>query len=182
MVVHTCHRCNKQFNHKAPYDYHMYKMKKPCININKMQNTNTMQTNSLFKCCYCNKTYNRKDNLKRHMLNCNIKIKSDTHKEYRNNYIKSHPIDNNKVCRYCFKTFTRKYSLDRHINNFCIVKKEEDGTKEDGIKESYDSILKLLEEQNRKLDKVLENNRKLSRENKKLKNLINKPTNLKEDV
>ncbi len=73
MVVHTCSNCGKQFNHKAPYDYHMYKMKTPCDRYKKYKikqpQNDTHECKELFKCSNCNKTYTRKDNFKRHILN-----------------------------------------------------------------------------------------------------------------
>ena len=85
MVVHTCKKCNKEFNHKAPYDYHINKMKRSCIKkqaspiiFNDLAQTSPSPIKK-FKCPKCNKTYANKSNLNRHTSrSCKAKLKFKT--------------------------------------------------------------------------------------------------------
>jgi hypothetical protein len=93
MVSHTCVNCNKEFNRKSNYDYHVYNKKNPCVKkinniiinddikkipeilpINEVQNSN--------QCLYCGLILSRKDHLTRHINNtCKVKKIKNEEKE-----------------------------------------------------------------------------------------------------
>ena len=81
MPIYTCQRCNKEFDRKDTFEYHVYKKKYPCraININKIDPiiTNQNQPNLItnndqteFKCQKCDKSYSNNSNRNRHMIHC----------------------------------------------------------------------------------------------------------------
>lgn len=71
MVEHTCPRCGKVFNHKGPYDYHVYKMKRPCKVKNKKPSHRTLpnatQKGHSLWCSKCNKSFASRYSLNRHL-------------------------------------------------------------------------------------------------------------------
>jgi DNA-directed RNA polymerase subunit RPC12/RpoP len=92
-MLYKCDRCNKEFNQKSNYNYHINR-KNPCNNINNIESSNNIietitvqiptqipqnttqipqntaqisdQNTNLFVCVFCNKKFTRKDILTRH--------------------------------------------------------------------------------------------------------------------
>ncbi len=102
MVNHVCQNCNKSFNRKSNYDYHINNKKNPCNpNLNKLcqtqnklidppknlinniiKNNNLIEENINLCCDFCGAIFNRRDNLKRHMDKfCKVKKLQDEEKE-----------------------------------------------------------------------------------------------------
>lgn len=99
MVVHTCLKCGKQFNHKAPYNYHMFKMKSPCdTNIKKIGHQSSPRNMLTYKCSGCNKTFHNKSNLTRHQRkSCPVNaIDQETTFELRESQLIQTPSQNLK--------------------------------------------------------------------------------------
>jgi len=65
MKIYKCNTCNKEFNKKSTYNYHISRLI-PCIK----DNTNNV-------CSYCNKNYSNKSNLIKHLNICKKKKSED---------------------------------------------------------------------------------------------------------
>lgn len=102
-----------------------------------------------FQCTKCNKTFSRKDNLKRHISKTCMTLNKDDDGDY--------------MCNYCQKQFSRNDSLNRHLNR-CVVRKNIDAEKE----EIFKQLLKNFEEQKHKMDIIIEENKELREKNNKL--------------
>lgn len=98
MPLYKCKLCDKIFDKKSSYNYHINR-KTPCVKLNTSQ----------YKCSYCNSVFSRKDSLKRHLDKC----QSNT-----DVILKTH------ICEYCNKLFSTKYSLNRHKENTCRTKRQ----------------------------------------------------------
>jgi hypothetical protein len=78
----------------------MYKLKRPCTSIS---NTYTKKKTSFYtqkggpyKCPQCNRSYSRKDNLKRHIVHsCRSKIKSSDEEENLEDFLNASKLHNN---------------------------------------------------------------------------------------
>ena len=122
----TCNICNKSYKSYKSMWFHKKKIHENSKII--PQKTSTLSVNStnitqkndiiteednLLKCEYCNKTYSRTDNLKRHLIKC--KIKEDIIKE---NEILKKQLNimekNNKDIRKLLKQF-KMFMADRTI-------------------------------------------------------------------
>lgn len=68
-TFYKCMKCNKIFDQKGHYDYHVYQRKRPCeINILTPDTSESGgEIPQIFKCIECNKAFTRKDNLTRHI-------------------------------------------------------------------------------------------------------------------
>ena len=95
-MLYKCIRCNKEFNQKSNYNYHLNR-KNPCININNIENTEIMQN--------LNNPSNSTNNPSNSTNNPSNSI-------------------NNLSCIYCNRTFTRSDSLLCHTKNRCKIKKD----------------------------------------------------------
>jgi hypothetical protein len=70
MVNYICQKCNKIFNKKSNYVYHTQKKINSCIHDeHDIQNIENITKN----CGFCDKTFTRTTNLKRHLKTCKIK-------------------------------------------------------------------------------------------------------------
>lgn len=83
MPTYECPKCNKLFNHKSHYSYHISKRKRECV-PHKIPHTPPIPHNvsdkeiSICRCSSCGKTFSRKDNLKRHVQKfCKVNICED---------------------------------------------------------------------------------------------------------
>ncbi len=104
-MLYTCYRCNKEFNQKSNYNYHLNR-KNPCKNNNNIVDTNNIEiiqnlnntsnsinntsnsTNKL-SCKYCNRVFTRSDALLCHTRNrCKIKKDKYTLLEEENKKLK----------------------------------------------------------------------------------------------
>jgi len=96
MVIHYCPLCNKEFNKKSTYDYHINNKKNPCVN-EKVQLS----------------TYKNENPEKNPENPENIDM---TVKEL---HFKMPNICKEFVCKNCNKMFTRKDNLKVHIEQYC---------------------------------------------------------------
>ena len=100
MVIYECENCNKIFNRKSNYDRHMSR-KNPCKNDKKMEilkhkmgkkkscpkkravaqkkgQKKKVSTDLQYCCSFCNKSFNRKYHLNRHLNTCKVKNVNNT--------------------------------------------------------------------------------------------------------
>jgi len=68
MIIYTCPKCNKEFNNKSNFEYHISKKIKSCIpiKINNFEN-NIIKEELKFSCNLCNLSFSRKTSLNRHI-------------------------------------------------------------------------------------------------------------------
>lgn len=125
-MIYICPKCNKIFDRKSTYDYHVYKRKKPCKN------------NNMFSCSKCKKNFSTKFNLSRHQ------------EKYCKYELKKNKSDKTFICSYCNDQFSRKYTMERHIKSRCEIKRKLDTDKE----EIYNKLIKQLKKQNKKIEKL----------------------------
>ena len=81
MVIHTCEKCGKTFNHKTPYNYHVYDRKKSCVkekssetnkkNFNEKNYAKNGKFKVIFQCLECGKSFENNKSLKHHI--CSLK-------------------------------------------------------------------------------------------------------------
>jgi hypothetical protein len=69
MVEYTCDKCSKTFRCKSHYVDHQNR-KNPCF-------VNDEEKGNYFFCEYCDRKYNRKDNLTTHLKKCKIKLQKE---------------------------------------------------------------------------------------------------------
>jgi hypothetical protein len=159
MVNHICEKCNKEFNRKSNYDYHINNKKKPCkpkhINIPPIQiellENPPIQIELLenppkykeLKCKHCLKIFSRSDSLERH-LNGRCKI------------IKSQKQENEKIIE-------KKDIIEQQNNNQVNIE-------ELNIDDNTKMILTILMNQNKKL---IEEIKIIKEENKEIKEKMN---------
>ena len=158
MVIHICSNCNKVFNKKSTYDYHIKNKKNPCV-LDKVIMEHIIESNGInLTANNCKLTAN---NLKMPAKNCNKVF----------NIIESNneAIKDNKLlsCEFCDMTFTRKDNLTKHINQRCKNKKHIDNI--DEIKSKLNEKIYILSE---KYEKLEENNLKLHEDNKMLVDIL----------
>ena len=112
MVLYRCNRCEKEFNQKSNYIFHINR-KYPC---KKITNNNLINDDNNY-----NNNINNINNLRALRIkvapSCtNIApICTKNTKNTKNNY-------NNHKCSFCSYIFTRKSSLIRHLKNRCKIK------------------------------------------------------------
>ena len=143
MVVRECPKCKKKFTHKASYNYHINKMKRPCTKIDD-------ECVLSYKCGKCGSVFVNKSNLNRH---------------HKNNCDTNRQTTNNMMCNYCKKRFTRYSSLKRHLNGRCIILEKIEEEKEF----IYKSLLKQMKEQKEQVDKLIGKNKEHEEKIKELK-------------
>ena len=96
MVNYTCPKCNKEFNRKSNFNYHISDKKKPCKakevtippnppdlpqNPQKSPNNKIADIIEMVHCCeFCDRIFTRKDHLKRH-LEGRCKVKKSNNNE-----------------------------------------------------------------------------------------------------
>jgi len=124
MVIHICHLCNKEFNKKSTYDYHINNKKTPCIgkNVYMPTNINNIPSQNLTK--YSQNLTNTSQNLtntSQNLTNTLEEIKN----ENINSFLDEGPteITDKNMCIYCSTIFTRNDNLQRHLNSYCKSKK-----------------------------------------------------------
>jgi hypothetical protein len=85
MVEYKCDKCEKTFDKKSHYDYHINR-KNPCDKVEPI-------------CEYCDKKFSRKDNLKTHMNKCKLKNINKISTNINNNKLNNSSINNtnNKI-------------------------------------------------------------------------------------
>jgi len=142
MVVHICNTCNKEFNKKSTYDYHVKNKKNSCN-----KDVKTITPNCSEPAPNCSKIVPENTNI-------NIIDMLDIFKKKDENDIEN----NNKIicCMYCDKTFSRNTNLQRHLNGRCKSKV------------NYDELEKLKED----MRIIIQNFQKIENENLNLKNKI----------
>jgi hypothetical protein len=174
MVNHICQTCNKEFNRKSNYDYHINNKKKPC----KVKHINTPPTNT-----------SNPPILIEIVQNTPTLIETlQVPPKYKENSTKL--VDNKKKelkCKHCLKIFSRTDSLERHLNGRCkiiklqkqenknIIEKkdiiEQQNNNQVNIEDNTKMILTILMNQNKKL---IEEIKIIKEENKETKEEINK--------
>ena len=135
-----------------------------------------------FKCKKCDKQFTCKRNLLGHynkkikcvdIHNNNLNNPNNSNEPYNQiiNDIKLNDIESKNIniesknklftCIYCNFTFSRIDNLTRHVNKFCNAKKEEEDNQEkkDIIKE-HNTIFKLLIDKDKRIDTLIEENKK----------------------
>ena len=143
MVEYKCDRCHKSFNKKHNYDVHINR-KYQCGSISQSEPKDSQDLAKLVK-------------IKNNIIFCDDKI---VHRV--------EPIQ----CNYCNQIFTLKNSLARHLNNRCKIKKEDTNKKE----EIYQLLLKQMKE-------LEENNKKqMDETNKKINELMNENLKLRKEI
>ena len=113
MVFHTCPDCNRQFNKKSHYDYHIENKKKPCKPI---ENPITQILSKVPQNESKNPQFLNEKSKKINIIN-NIGDLVNKNDDYDNN------LNNNiNACRYCDKIFSRIDNLNRHLKDYCKSK------------------------------------------------------------
>lgn len=141
MVEYHCANCDKKFNKKSNYDYHINRIR-PCIK--NAPNCPKIAPN-------CPKIAPKMPQIAQKSSNL-VALKTIDNIDLINN-------DNKKFsCDFCNKTFVKKYGLKRHLESRCKLKQEQLNVENKTIEndEKYNLILKRLND--------------LENENKKLKN------------
>ncbi len=155
MVIYTCTTCNKSFNRKSNYDYHIENKKNPCRphNVNLLINPNLIQINP-------------------NLIQTNPNLIQIT-PELPNTKIN---IDNDHTCNYCNKSFYNGANLNKHIKYNCTEKKEDDKTKQ--------NIFELLLEKERKEreKEKLEHSNQLQLQNNEISELKKQLTELTKNI
>ncbi len=172
MVVHTCQICLKEFNKKSHYNQHINK-KNSCRLINDIssispqissispQNSSILPQNSSedikekilydYSCNYCFSIFNRKDNFKRHLLNCKVKKLEDEKKEN------------------IFNNLIEKEKINDLFNMYEEIKKENEeknklideiNKKNEEINKKNEELIKKNDDLNKKIEKILKKNNK----------------------
>ena len=194
MVKYKCNRCNKTFNRKSNYIYHINR-KRPC----KLVSQNNHKISHKNECSKCHKIYANKSNLNRHIkLYCNVNESicktdendlnneediyialDDTSNDSNNGGFdvqqntpphKTHKTHKNAqhkskhICEYCEKMFTRHDTLIRHKKKYCKVKKEN----EEDMKKLLNKLIKQMEDQNIQMEDLKKTNKKLYKKVNKL--------------
>ncbi|KAL1453118.1 hypothetical protein WDU94_007290 [Cyamophila willieti] len=94
-----------------------------------LQEGKTPNDDNLIQCKVCNKTFTRKDSLRKHMRRFHIMNEINVKKEFTEGEINrnmlevilkesGHEIKSRIPCELCYKTFTRKDSLRKHVKIF----------------------------------------------------------------
>ena len=129
-----CKQCDKSFTNQNALDYHEQKhepvIEKETCNICGFQSSSKSTLNqhkslihnetcggsSIFKCHYCEKTFNVKKSLNRHLR------ETHSHTSKNLDYIEDMDSAGELSCDQCEKRFRRKENLDRHISTVHVQK------------------------------------------------------------
>jgi len=118
MVLYKCNRCNKEFNRKSNYNYHINR-KKPCKKVNQKQKSKLIKTNHTYKCFNCNKIYSTKSNLNRHIKQYCKELQEITENNHKNDQTnqsyKYNILDDQEVY----------YNTSNDINRRLVLSKKE---------------------------------------------------------
>ena len=182
MTIYKCINCNKEFNRKCNYDYHIENKKKPCIQTNNIVppiSSNNPPISSNNPPISSTNLINdeQKDDI------CNIidlLFKKTVVNELNND------INKNFICIYCEKTFTRIDNLQRHQNGRCKSKSNHDEL--EILKEKMNMIIanyQNLENNYQKLENNYQNliNNKNNEQNiKNIKTINNNANNNSKNI
>ena len=105
-MVYKCLKCNKEFNRKSHYDYHINRIRS-CVSLYDDKNNNNIKITQKHTIT----TQNHTNSLENIFLN-NKTFNSDIIND--DNY--------ELICTYCNKKFSRKDSLNRHLTIYCKIK------------------------------------------------------------
>lgn len=127
MPTYKCPDCDKTFDRKSNYDYHVYKRQRSCVNkeiLKSLQNPKADETNEIietFECPKCGKKCSRKDSLVRHMkLFCKGKQESNIQEPNTQESQESKKSTEKKLtCKFCGMSFRHSSSHNRHERHNC---------------------------------------------------------------
>jgi uncharacterized Zn-finger protein len=153
-TFYKCIKCNKIFDQKGHYDYHVHQRKRPCNAKEELEDKAESEPQVIK--CNCGKIFSRKDNLARHRIFCqfnkqqNVKVsvKEATTTKPTTRVMSSKDIKH--TCKYCKKDFTRSDALNKHINGKCAVKKYLDVQKE----LAYQKLLTQVSQKQKQIDNL----------------------------
>ena len=137
-MSHCCYKCGKNFKKKQHLEYHLNKKNSCDGEIHNADNKNDNNNNNNI-----NNDINN-NNINNDNENDTNQINAKKLREYLDEF----------KCVYCNKEFTRKNSVIYHIKNNCKKVKEIENKKQQ-------IFLKLKEEENLRINKLEEENRKL---------------------
>ena len=103
MVQYICPKCNKVFNKKSNFQYHVYKRKHSCVaKLSLKLSLKLSKNDNDFSCSRCDKSYKFKSGLSRHIST----FHNDTLKSNKNGNLNNQSLDDINVEFYPSKNNT----------------------------------------------------------------------------
>lgn len=149
MVVYTCNNCLKKFNRKSSYNYHINR-KFPCKKI-------IYNNNIIDDICVSNIVYSTKNDSQR-ITNESQKITNESQKIKNKEKVKHE-------CNYCNKTFSTNSNLRRHKRLYCKILENYKFNETDLLKKEIDILKNKINNQNKKIIKLINKNNIINNEN-----------------
>ena len=173
MPIFTCPKCNKQFNRKSNFVYHIDNKKRPCTTLN------IIIAPIVSVLTPKNPVIVQNDSVLAPIVSDLSPIISSSKNTYQNNNIIDDLLNidhnnkiNSNICSYCDTVFTRKTNLQRHMKDRCKSKNYCNELEE--LKEKFNFIMK----ENKLLKKSSNNSQNINNiTNNNTSNTLNKNTN-----